>query len=95
MKYYGVDEFEFKFLNFSAGIDLNRVKPGAIPFWTCKTVMCWYQLANCCQWHGIEEEEKKDQVIDWPNENKMRDWWSNDRTNEWSILRDRIIPNDW
>ncbi len=27
-----VDEFEFKILNFSAGIDLIGVEPGAIPF---------------------------------------------------------------
>ena len=31
-KYSRVDEFEFKNLNFSAGIDLNSVDPGAIPF---------------------------------------------------------------
>ena len=31
-KHSRVDEFEFKILNFSAGIDLISVEPGAIPF---------------------------------------------------------------
>ena len=38
-KHPGVDEFEFKNLNFRAGFELIHVEPGTIPFWTCKAMM--------------------------------------------------------